>query len=124
MTDEYGTLVKVKQTLKRHGQALRTPGVSSAQILRQSTHEGGKVVIPTHWPPLPPRKYFWYSFLLQAETIKQPLPMTPSRIEPATFRFVGQCLNQLRHRVPLLYVRIMTNMWSCCKWRHKQGTVV
>jgi len=26
--------------------------------------------------------------------------------------------------VPLLYVRIMTNMWSCCKWRHKQGTVV
>ena len=34
------------------------------------------------------------------------LPMTAAVIEPATLRFVAQCLNQLRHRVPRIYIYI------------------
>ena len=96
----------------RPGQVLRVPGVWASQISRQSAHEGGKVVSPTHRPPLPsgniPGTHFCYS-LSQPKTILRPeclcqwkIPMTPSGIEPATFGLVAPCLNQLRHCVPLL----------------------
>ena len=99
-----------KQSHYRPGEALRVPGGWGSQISRQSTHEGGKVVSPTHRPPLPPRKYSWYSFLLETESTpgatvrpeglcQWKIPMTLG-IEPATFRLVAQCLNQLRQRVP------------------------
>jgi len=39
---------------------------------KKSAHECGKVVSPTHWPPLPPRKHSWYSFLLKAESTLGP----------------------------------------------------
>jgi hypothetical protein len=58
---------KVKQYLYIPGEAPRVPGGLSSQISRQSAHEGGKVDSPTHRPPLPTRKYSWYSFLLEAE---------------------------------------------------------
>jgi len=38
------------------------------KISRQSVHECGKVVSLTHRPPLSPRKYSWYSLLLEAES--------------------------------------------------------
>jgi len=40
-----------------------------------TTQDGGKVVRPTHRPPLHPRKYFWFPFLLEAEST--PGPMRP-----------------------------------------------
>ena len=43
--------------------------LQAVRISRQSAHEGGKVVSPTHRPPLPLRGYPWYSFCSEAESI-------------------------------------------------------
>ena len=64
----YISYVKVKQLLCGPGQAPNFPGARGSQISRQSAHEGRKVVSLTLRPPLPTRKYSWYSFMLEAES--------------------------------------------------------
>ena len=94
--------------LCRPRQTLRVPGGWSFQISRQSAQEGGKVDSPEHRPPLPPSPKY-SSFLLEADSNPRAIVwpegqcqwkfrVTPSGIEPATFRLATQCLIQLRHR--------------------------
>ena len=45
---------------------------NAPRTFRQSAYEVGKVVSPTHHPPLTPKGYPWYSFLLEAESTPGP----------------------------------------------------
>ena len=100
----------MKQSLFRSGQTLRVPRGWDFHISRQSAHEGGKVIIPMHRPPLPPLEIFLVLIFVRGwvdrRAIVRPqglfqwkIPMIPSGIEPGTFRLVAQCLNHLRHCV-------------------------
>jgi len=60
--------MSVKQLLCWPGEALRAPEDSGFQNSRQLPRDGLNVVKPTFQPPLLPRKYSGYSFLLNVST--------------------------------------------------------
>ena len=71
-----------------------------------------------------PQEISWYSFLLEAESTPRTIvrseglcqwkiPMTPSGIEPATFRFVAQHLNHCASAVTQLNLHRKTKLVSC-----------
>ena len=95
-----------------------------------TAQDGGKVVSLTHRSPLPPRKYTWYSFLLEAESTSRAIvrpeglchwkiPITSSVIEPATYRFVAKCLNHYataRHHHYISIWKNNKNTWVISFW--------
>jgi hypothetical protein len=95
------TAGKVKQSHYRPWQALRVPRGRGSQILRQSAHED-KFVNPSQRPPLPQKIFLvlisvrgWVyprTIVRSKRWYQWKFLMTQSGIDPATFRFVSQCL--------------------------------
>jgi hypothetical protein len=93
--------VKIRQSyhILSPDRALGLQGVEANRISRQSVYESGKISSPTNLLPLPLKRYTGTHFCLRLSRPKS--HSAAQGIESATFWLVAQCLNHLRHRVPL-----------------------
>jgi len=120
---------EVKQSHYRPGEALRAPEGWGFHISRHSAHEGGKVVSPTHRPPLLSRKNSWYSFCSTLSrrqghsaagrimSMKKSNDTIGNRTRD--LRLVAQCLNQQRDHLPPVGCVIYILNWislTCRSW--------
>jgi hypothetical protein len=55
-----------------NGKAIPLQAWTGTWVSRKLRFPDFKTISPTHRPPLPPRKYTWYSFLLEAESTLGP----------------------------------------------------
>ena len=79
-----------------HMKVLRLPAVCTGHLYAQEIF----LVLISFRGWVNPRAIVWLEGLYQWK-----IPVTPSEIEPVTFRLVVLCLDQLRHRVPLMLLR-------------------
>jgi hypothetical protein len=95
-------------SLYRLGQALRAPEVEATRIYRQSAHKAVRLSTLGTGRLYPPKRSLvfisvrgWVDprAIVRSEGLSRcRILMTPSEIEPTTFRVVTQFLNKLRHR--------------------------
>ena len=115
---------KAKQSLYMPGRTRSVQEVEASRF-QGNWHKKCKLVSPLHRPPLHPRKYSWFLFLLDSESsprakvgpkvlCQRIFPMTLPGIETATFRLVAEYLNKLRLRVPC---ELRSAFWHVI-WEH------
>jgi hypothetical protein len=94
--------LRVKQSHYRPGQALRILGGWGSQISRQPYATAAFTPQETVLVLISVKGWVNPRAIVRSEGLcPWKIPMTPSGIEPGTFQFAAQCLNQLRHRVDI-----------------------